>query len=126
MTDLSLEDLAGGGDAAEAAADAAADAVDDEAESGESLLELVEFMDERGYLEPLMFGIDNTDNDGGEPAPVNTTDDGDVALTASSVAALARRVEDEVGDVPISKIAAFAERQPDRVNAVIDELDDVE
>ena len=124
MTDLSLEDLAGGGDAG-GAAEAAAEAAEETAESGESLLDLFEFMDERGYLQPLMFGTNGGD-DGGESAPVQTTDDGDVTLTASSVAALARRVEDEVGDVPISKVAAFAERQPDRVNAVIAELDDVE
>lgn len=123
MTDLSLEDLAGGGDGG--AAEAAAEAVEEEAESGESLLELFEFMDDRGYLEPLMFGMNGGD-DGDEPAPVNTTADGEVTLTASSVAALARRVESEVGDVPISKVAKFAEAQPDRVNAVIDELDDVE
>jgi hypothetical protein len=124
MTDLSLEDLAGGGDAG-GAAEAAAEAAEETAESGESLLDLFEFMDERGYLQPLMFGTNGGD-DGGEPAPVQTTDGGDVTLTASSVAALARRVEEEVGDVPISKVAAFAERQPDRVNAVIAELDDVE
>jgi len=76
MTDLSLEDLAGGGSGGGEAASAAADAAEEAAESGESLLDLFEFMDDRGYLEPLMFGMNGGD-DGGEPAPVNTTDDGD-------------------------------------------------
>lgn len=125
MTDLSLEDLAGGGDGGEAA-EAAAEAATETAESGESLLDLFEFMDDRGYLGPLMFGTNNNDAGGDAQQPVTTTDDGDLTLTASSVAALARRVEAEVGDVPISKIAQFAEAQPDRVNAVIAELDDVE
>lgn len=125
MSDISLEDLAGGS-GGEAAAEAAAEAAEETAESGESLLDLFEFMDDRGYLEPLMFGMNGGNDEGGEPAPVNTTDAGEVTLTASSVAALARRVESEVGDVPISKVAAFAEQQPDRVNAVIDELEDVE
>jgi len=82
-------------------------------------------MDDRGYLGPLMFGT-NDSNDGGEPAPVATSDDGEITLTAASVAALGKRVQSEVGDVPISKIVQFAEAQPDRVNAVIGELDDVE
>lgn len=121
--DLTLEDLAnsGGSEAAEAAADAAAES----AESGESLMELVEFMDERGYLQPLMFGLDNNDkSEPVEPSTENAPADADgTQLTAANIERLAARIQDEVGDVPISKIEAFASAQPDKVNALISQLE---
>lgn len=117
MTDLTLEDLAGaatggGGEDADGG---------DGAASGESLLDLVEFMDERGYLKPLMFGID-----AGEGEPIdreNTAGQTEVELNAETIAALADRiVESRVGDVPISRIGEFAESNPDKVNQIIESL----
>jgi len=117
MTDLTLEDLAGaatGGDEP--------DTGDAGAASGESLLELVEFMDERGYLKPLMFGIDAGDD--GEPIDrENTAGQTEVELNAETIAALADRiVESRVGDVPISRIGEFAQSNPDKVNQIIENL----
>jgi len=118
--DLSLEDLAG------TAADKATDSSNDTAESGESLMELVQFMDERGYLQPLMFGLDN--NETTEPAtdnPANApaTDGDSVPLTAANIAKLSDRIQGQVGDVPISKIGQFAESNPEKVNALISQLE---
>jgi len=117
MTDLTLEDLAG------AAAGGDDDGDDDGgAASGESLLELVEFMDERGYLKPLMFGIDNGGGDETIDAEA-TTGTTDVELNADTIAALADRiVESRVGDVPISRIGEFAQQNPEQVNKIIENL----
>lgn len=118
MTDLTLEDLAGaatGGDEP--------DTDDAGAASGESLLELVEFMDERGYLKPLMFGIDAGGDDGEPIDRENTAGQTEVELNAETIAALADRiVESRVGDVPISRIGEFAQSNPEKVNQIIENL----
>jgi hypothetical protein len=122
MTDVTLEDLASG-----SGGDAAKDAAKETAESGESLMELVEFMDERGYLQPLMFGMDNNDTtDPVEPdtnAPATSDGDG-VPLTAANIERLAGVIQERVGDVPISKIQSFASSNPEKVNALIANLEE--
>ena len=120
--DLSLEDLANT-DGTEAAAEAAAET----AESGESLMDLIEFMDSKGYLQPLMFGMDNNDTtDSAEPATDNApaASSGDsVPLNATNIERLAARIQSQVGDVPISRIESFAENNPEKVNALIAQLE---
>jgi len=113
MPDLTLEDLANS-ESTESDAETA--------KSGESLLELVEFLDTKGYLQPLMFGIDNTP-DADAPTAERTTDEGVVELNAENVAQLADMIlESRVGDVPISKIGQFAKQNPEKVNQLIDNL----
>lgn len=123
MTDITLEDLADSGEAA-----AGGDGGETVAESGESLLDMVEFLDERGYLGPLMFsdGAPTTD---AQPTTDATpaTDAGDgagVELNAANISALAEQVQAKVGDVPISKIGEFAEQNPERVNALVNQIGD--
>lgn len=124
MTDLSLEDLAG----SSAGGDAAKEAAKETAESGESLMELVEFMDERGYLQPLMFGFDNNDTTETTPEPATenapATSGNGTELTAENIERLASVIQERVGDVPISKIGAFASNNPEKVNALISQLDE--
>lgn len=123
MTDITLEDLAGSADDAADAADAAETA----AESGESLLDMVEFLDERGYLGPLMFGDDTPTTDAQpttDATPAADAGDGaGVELNAANISALAEEIQAKVGDVPISRIGQFAEDNPERVNALVNQID---
>lgn len=123
MTDLTLEDLAGGG--SDAAGEAAKAAAEETAESGESLMELVDFLDERGYLKPLMFGIDDTtatDAPATNDAPAADGDTTGVELNAGNVTRLADTIQERVGDVPISRIGEFAAENPERVNDLIKQI----
>jgi len=120
--DLTLDDLAGGAGEAAEAADQAADAAEQAADSGESLMELIEFVDDRGYLEPLLFGTDALSGDTQTDATMNTDTDTDVELSAQNIAALSERIINQVGDVPLSKVAQFAEQNPDKVNGIIADL----
>jgi hypothetical protein len=122
--DLTLDDLAGGAGEAADAADQATNAAEQAADSGESLMELIEFVDDRGYLEPLLFGTDALSGDTQTDATMNTdTDtDTDVELSAKNIAALSERIINQVGDVPLSKVAQFAEQNPDKVNGIIADI----
>lgn len=125
MTDITLEDLAGSADDAADAADSA-EAV---AESGESLLDMVEFLDERGYLGPLMFGNDAPTTDAqpttdATPAAEGGGGGAGVELNAANISALAEEIQAKVGDVPISRIGQFAEDNPERVNSLVNQIGD--
>ena len=133
MVDLSLSDLAGGSTPTDEG-----DAGEDTAESGESLMELIEFMDDRGYLGPIVFGSNddthrtNRDDIRRSESHDDTDDSGDdgtvpdpgdpIPLTADTIVALSQRIQSEVGDVPISKIEAYAEHNPEEVNSLIQQL----
>lgn len=112
MTDLTLDDLASGDDG---------DDGDTEAESGESLLDLAEWAEEKGYLKPLLadkFGVDmELDADVPDAKPGEEPEG--PPLTAENIAEFADAVTGQIGDVPLSQVAEFARENPEKVNAII-------
>lgn len=123
VSDLSLEDLASGGKKAKDAAAAAEAATETTAESGESFTELLEFMDEKVGLERLMFGINNdTTTTESTTTEISANDEGDVPLSAETIAAFGEQIQAQYGDVPISKIVMIAQSKPDAVDDAIADL----
>ena len=119
MTDLTLEDLASGGSDSGAGDSGGSDG------SSESFLDLVQYLDESGYLGPIMFGKDALGDDSGgidmDDDP-ETTETGELTLNAENIARFGSEVVDNIGDVPLSRVVQFAENNPDRINAAVEDL----
>lgn len=120
MTDLSIQDLKADMDAQ------LPDDPDSEDGGGEWVRELVDMLDQRGYLDPLIeqsLGVQGpagsapVQADGGDPAP----EPAGVDLDADAVSQFGKLVIDSVGDVPMSTVVQYAESNPDQVDRLIEQ-----
>lgn len=123
MTDLQLGDLsAGSSGTAEAAADAAQEAAGDGKGTGEWAMEIFDRLDDRGLLEPMLFGPDSNIS---KQEPSDQGGDGEqgggVDLDADAIADVGKTVIDTMGDVRISEVVKFAENNPEQVNQLIEQ-----
>lgn len=117
MTDIELGSLSeGGGEATEAAKEAAEEATD-EAGTGEWLLEFTERLDDKGLLEPLLFG---PPEENGAEAAAEPSRSSSPEIDAETVANIGKKVIDSMGDVPISQVVIYAEQNPEEVNQLIE------
>jgi len=136
MTDISLGDVAAD-TAKETAKDAATDAATEKAAEAASsggadtaqwFMELVDRMDQKGYLGPMLFGPEGMDQMGGsapQQAPAETAATGGgssdgMDLSAESIAEFGPLVIDKLGDRKISEIVQLCRSHPDRVNQLIE------
>lgn len=137
MTDISLGDVAAD-TAKQTAKDAATDAATEKAaeaassggtDTAEWFMELVDRMDQKGYLGPMLFGPEGMEQMGGsapEQAPAEATaatgggSSGDMDLSAESIAEFGPLVIDKLGDRKISEIVQLCRKHPDRVNQLIE------
>lgn len=112
MADIGLEDLMS------EAADTATDAAEPRQSTGEFLAETVKLLDQRGLLEPLLWGKERLpDND---PEPVQA--DG-VSISAETIAEAGRGVMDQLGsDVTVAELVEICEANPEVVNQQLDQL----
>lgn len=133
MTDLSIGDIAADTATSGAAGEAAketAEAAAKEAASGESTAEwmfkLVDRMEERGYLGPLLFGPEGVkEMQGSAPAPAGEGNaeatGGGTEISAETIADIGKEVIDHVGDRKLSEVVAMCEQRPQQVNMLIDQ-----
>lgn len=123
MTDLTFSDLAeqAGGAAEEAAAEAAGES------TGEWVTELVQTLDKRGLLEPLLFGPDGTAELQDQRQEARETADDDASgeglnLDAGSIADAGRALMGELGeDVTVAEVVQICEKNPQLVDQQIEE-----
>jgi len=116
MTDIDLSDLT------EEATQAAEDAASNTQSTGEWAVDLVETLDKRGLLEPIMFGKDRLPDAEAAPDPTPTNTDG-VDLSADTIAQAGRGVMDQLGaDVTVAELVEICENNPQLVNSKLDEL----
>lgn len=125
-TDISLGDLAAGAaeeTASEGAASAAADAATDES-TGEWAMKIFDRLEEKGLLEPILFGPDSNIKESQTPTSESQTSDGGESdrrpVDADEIAEIGKTVIDTLGDVPISEVVKHAEENPEQVNQLID------
>lgn len=130
MTDISLGDIA-----AETATEKATEAAVEEtakqaAGGGESTAEwmfkLVDRMEERGYLGPLLFGPDGMKElEGSAPEPAGggpvEAGGGGKEIDADAIATIGKEVIDQVGDRKLSEVVVMCEQKPTMVNQLIDQ-----
>lgn len=143
MTDLTLEDLVSTPEpdpteVATEAVETVETTASDEA-GGEWLLELWDRMDEKGMIEPLLFGPEAGQQGPREQAqpqhanpieeeqPISeeteASQDGS-DLDADDLAQFGKMVIDYSGDLQISEIVKMAEREPETVNMMINRVMD--
>lgn len=131
--ELTLDDLTA--EAGEAAAEAAAEGADQA--TGEWVADLVETLDKRGILEPLLFGPENVEKvreaqglqdpgdveESPDDAAGDPSDDaGGLDLDAEGIAAAGRAIMDQLGqDVTVAEVVEIAEANPALVNQQIQE-----
>lgn len=133
MTDVSLGDIAADtatNEAAKTAAKETAKEAASEAASGESTAEwmfkLVDNLEQRGYLGPLLFGPDGVKElEGSAPAPADTATNeatgGGTDISAEAIADIGKEVIDHVGDRKLSEVVTMCEERPEQVNMLIDQ-----
>lgn len=118
MSDITIEDL-------KADMESQTDTGGGEESGGEWINELIDTLDSRGYLDPLIqhsLGMEDMNpSTGAAPAEPAETDGGSVALDAADVAQFGKMVIDSVGDVPMSKVVEFSESNPEQVNQLIEQ-----
>lgn len=132
MTDISLGDIAAETateETAKAAAKETAEAAASEAAGGEStsewIFKLVDRMEERGYLGPLLFGPDGMKElEGSAPAPAGDgaaveAAGGGTEISAEAIADIGKEVIDHVGDRKLSEVVTMCEQRPEQVNMLI-------
>lgn len=144
MTDLTLEDLVSepepaSTEVATEAVEAVETTASDEA-GGEWLLELWDRLDDKGMIEPLLFGPEAGQQGPREqaqpqhdPNPIEeenslseeteASQDGS-DLDADDLAQFGKMVIDYSGDLKISEIVKMAEREPETVNMMINRVMD--
>lgn len=131
--ELTLDDLTA--EAGEAAAEAAAEGADQA--TGEWVADLVETLDKRGILEPLLFGPENVEkvreaqglqpDDGAQETASSgeneaSSDGGGLDLDAEGIAAAGRAIMDQLGeDVTVADVVEIAEANPALVNQQLQE-----
>jgi len=128
MTDISLSELAPE-TATEAATETATEAAaEDGQSSSDFLLEIVDRLDEKGILEPALFGPDKAQELNKENTqPVKSGDKSgskDPKIDADKIAELGKKVIDSVGDVKMSQLVKYAEANPEEVNQLLNQYGD--
>lgn len=118
MSDLSIEDL-------KADMEEQNDSAEDSG-GGEWISDLVDKLDDRGYLDPLIqhsLGVDGSPTTGASNVePVETDGGGESSgISAGDVSKFGTMVIDSVGDVPMSQVVKFAEDNPEQVNQLIEQ-----
>lgn len=123
MTDISLGELAAdtvdpNGDSSESS-----ESSEDGKATGEFLLEVYERLDEKGLVEPILFGPDsNISQRDAEPVEQGGGEgDDDPDLDAEVIADAGKTVIDTLGDVRVSELVKYAENNPEQVNQLIDQ-----
>lgn len=120
MADISFDDLA------EEAAGAAEDAAGEQG-TGEWVTELVETLDKRGLLEPILFGPDVAEPpasvEQGEPEDRADDAEGSVPqIDAEQIAAIGEQIMAELGeDVTVAEVVDICRANPGLVNSQIEE-----
>lgn len=121
MTDVTFDDLVDG------AGDAAAEATAEQG-TGEWVTELVQTLDKRGLLEPILFGPDGTaelrEQRDEQREQATDAGDGDGApdLDADGVSNAGKAIMDQLGnDVTVAEVVDICEANPDLVNQQLDE-----
>lgn len=127
MTDISLKDLSAGEVAqdpqkAKAATEAAGEAAEAEKGTGEWLSEVIDKLDEKGLIEPILFGPDSNISQESSPDQAANVDpkEAPAEIDAEQIAKFGKLTIDYVGDVPISEIVKLAEEEPEKVNQLIE------
>lgn len=127
MTEISLGDVSNLGEQAaeEAATEAAGEVAAGDENTGEWMMELVDRLDDKGLLEPILFGKDgaipDADASVADQAGEGGGEGGSKQFDADTLASIGKKVIDQAGDLQISQIVQLAEQHPDRVNAMIEE-----
>lgn len=119
MADISFDDLA-------AEAGQAAEEVAEEQGTGEWVTELVETLDKRGLLEPILFGPDVAEPPAAleqEPADDGDGDGGDAPqISAEQIAAIGEQIMAELGeDVTVAEVVEICRANPGLVNKQIEQ-----
>jgi len=113
MADIGLDDLMS------EAADTAGDAAEPSQSTGDFLAETVKLLDQRGLLEPMLFGKERLADP--NPDPVETA--GGVNISAETIAEAGRGVMDQLGsDVTVAELVDICEANPQLVNQQLDKL----
>jgi len=125
MTDVTLDDLVdSAGDAAEEAAEGSGKG------TGEWVKETVQLLDERGLLEPMLFGPEGAQEvreqyqADAETAANASGEDGDdgLDLDAGTISEAGQAIMDELGeDVKVADLVTMCENNPELVNKKIHE-----
>lgn len=121
MTDLTISDISAG-NSAETDTSGGETATEDEKSTGEWLVEIFDRLDERGLVEPVLFGPDSNiskQTPDGQPAEQGGGDG--MELDADAIADVGKTVIDTMGDVPISEVVKYAEKNPEQVNQLIEQ-----
>ena len=131
MTDISLGDIAADTATNEATKTAAKETAKEVATGGGSdtaewMFKLVDNLEQRGYLGPLLFGPDGVKElQGAAPAPAGeqaaAPAGGGTEIDAESIASIGKEVIDHVGDRKLSEVVAMCEQRPEQVNMLIDQ-----
>jgi len=107
MVDIGLNDLTT--EAAQTASDAAAT----DQSTGEWIAETVKLLDQRGYLEPLLWGKERLPNYD-QPEPVQAVEP---TISADTIAEAGRGVIDALGEgVTVAELVEICENNPAMVN----------
>lgn len=107
MVDIGLNDLTT--EAAQTASDAAAA----DQSTGEWIAETVKLLDQRGYLEPLLWGKERLPNYD-QPEPVQAVEP---TISADTIAEAGRGVIDALGEgVTVAELVEICENNPAMVN----------
>lgn len=117
MTDLKIGDISAG---SSGETEASETSTDDGKDTGEWLVEIFDRLDERGLVEPVLFGPDSNINQTPSAEPPEQDGDG-VDLDADAIADIGKTVIDTMGDVPISEVVKYAEQNPEQVNQLIEQ-----
>ena len=130
MTDISLGDIAADTATNEVAQTAAKETAAEVATGGgestaEWMFKLVDNLEERGYLGPLLFGPDGMKElQGSAPAPAGEDVEaagGGTEINAESIADIGKEVIDHVGDRKLSEVVTMCEQRPQQVNMLINQ-----
>lgn len=116
--EITLEELASGGEAAEAAAEAAA-----EGEAGEWALELYERLQEDGMLQAILWGPDALPDGEAPAAPDAAALEAGAGPTvdAETVADALEDVKEQIGDLRISQLIKLTRDNPELVDRLLEE-----
>lgn len=127
MTEIKLGDISETptGEAAEKTAEAAAEAATEGTDTADFLMDMMDRLDEKGLLEPVLFGKDAIPDADASVADDPAGDEGEIeaggeSIDAEDVAAIGKKVIDTAGDLQISQVVQLAEQNPEQVNRLIE------
>jgi len=117
MVDIGLDDLTS--EAAQTASDAAAAA---DQSTGEWIADTVKLLDQRGLLEPLLWGPDHLPTAKEQPDQL-AQDSGNLGISAHTIAEAGRGVMDHLGaDVTVAELVEICENNPAMVDQQLEQL----